>query len=153
MIVRRVITSPYQGGRGAFEGLDLMRRYLDRLSDSYFGGRPFGRALTAGVFPAVNLTEDKDAYFVRAELPGLKAEDLNIEVIGRNLTVAGERKIAQEEGVRYHRREREAGSFSRIVALPGDIDVDKVQAGMVDGILTVTLPKAEAAKPKQISVK
>lgn len=152
MIVRRVVTSPYQGARSAFEGLDLMRRYLDRLGENYFGARPYGRPLSAGVFPAVNLTEDKDAYRLRAELPGLKAEELNIEVVGRNLTVSGERKIPQEEGVRYHRREREAGSFSRVVGLPGDIDADHVQASMVNGILTVTLPKAEAAKPRQITV-
>jgi len=153
MIVRRVITSPYQGARSAFEGLDLMRRYLERLSDTYPGARPFGPALPAGVFPAVNLTEDKDAYYVRAELPGLKAEDLSIEVIGRNLTIAGERKIAAAEGVRYHRREREAGSFSRVIGLPGEIDAGKVAAGMVNGILTVTLPKSEAAKPRQIAVR
>jgi HSP20 family protein len=153
MIVRRMYPTPSYGARGAFEELDRMRRYIDRLSESYFGGHPLGRVLSAGVFPALNLTQDKDKYYVRAELPGMKADALNIEVVGRNLTIAGERQIAQDADVRYHRREREGGSFSRIIGLPGEIDADKVGAEMVNGILTVTLPKAEAAKPKQIAVK
>jgi HSP20 family protein len=129
-----------------------MRDEMARLFDQATG-RSF-RAATAGVFPLVNLTEDKDNYFVRAELPGLKGEELNISVTGKNLTISGERKIPSEgDNVRYHRREREAGSFNRIVALPRDVEVDDVEAGLVDGVLTVTIPKAEEAKPKQITVK
>ena len=106
------------------------------------------------VFPPVNVTEDNHNYFVRAELPGIKAEELNISVTGKNLTISGERKIASEgDDVRYHRREREAGSFNRIIALPRDVEVDNVEAGLEDGVLTVTIPKAEEAKPKQITVK
>jgi HSP20 family protein len=108
----------------------------------------------AGVFPLVNLTEDKNSYYVRAELPGVKADALDIQVTANNLAISGERKIAaEEEGARYHRREREAGTFSRITALPGDIDSDKVDAKLENGILTVVVSKAEAAKPKQIAVK
>jgi HSP20 family protein len=129
-----------------------MRNEMARLFD-----KATGRSLqetTAGVFPLVNVTEDKDNYFVRAELPGLKAEALNIAVTGNNLTISGERKIPSEgDDVRYHRREREAGSFSRIIAVPSDVEVDNVEAGLVDGILTVTVPKAEVAKPKQITIK
>jgi HSP20 family protein len=106
------------------------------------------------VFPLVNVTEDKDNYFVRAELPGLKAEELNIAITANNLTISGERKIPSEgDNVRYHRREREAGSFNRVIALPRDVEGDNVEAGLVDGILTVTVPKAEVARPKQITVK
>jgi HSP20 family protein len=109
---------------------------------------------TAGVFPPVNVTEDKNNYFVRAELSGLKAEELKLSVTGKSLTISGERDIPSEgDNVRYHRREREAVSFNRIIALPRDVEVDDIEAGLVDGVLTVTIPKAEEAKPKQISVK
>jgi HSP20 family protein len=75
-------------------------------------------------------------------------------VTANNLAISGERKIgAEEEGARYHRREREAGTFSRMIGLPGDIDPDKVDAKLENGILTVEVSKAEAAKPKQITVK
>ncbi len=152
MILRRPFYSPTWGLRNSFEDLERMRRQLDGM----FGGwerRP-SRVLGAGVFPLINLKEDRDNYSVRAELPGLKAEDINISVTGNNLSISGERKIASEgENVRYHRREREAGSFSRVIALPGEVDADKVEATHLDGILTVVIPKAEVTKPKQITVR
>ena len=151
MIFRRM-NYPLYNVRSTFENLERMRNEMSRLFDQATG-RSF-QAPTAGVFPPVNLTEDKDHYFARAELPGLKAEELNISVTGNNLTISGERKIPSEgDNARYHRREREAGSFNRIIALPRDVEVDNVEAGLVDGVLTVTIPKAEEAKPKQITVK
>ena len=136
----------------AFSELDRMRRDLERLFGG-LSGRSF-REPTAGVFPLTNVTEDNDNYYVRAELPGTKAEDLEISVTGDALSIAGERKIPeQKEDARYHRREREAGKFSRMLSLPGQVDTGKVDATCADGILTVVLPKAEAAKPRQISVK
>jgi HSP20 family protein len=99
------------------------------------------------------ISEDKNIYYVRAEMPGIKADDIDISVTGNNLSISGERKIASEaENVRYHRREREAGTFNRIVSMPGEVDADKVEARHERGILTVVIPKAEAAKPKQITV-
>lgn len=140
------------GLRGAFGELERMRQDMDRLMEG-LGGRSF-RLPTAGVFPLINLTEDKDGYYVRAELPGLKADELNISVTGNTLSVSGERKIVSEgKDIKYHRREREAGSFSRIISLPGEVNSDKVDAKLKDGILTVNIPKAEIAKPKQITVK
>jgi HSP20 family protein len=128
-----------------------MRQQLDQLFEDASG--PYQR-VGAGVFPLINLTEDKNNYYVRAELPGVKGEELDIQVIGNNLAITGERKIAaEEEGAKYHRREREAGSFSRMIGLPGDINSDKVDAKMENGILTVVVAKAEAAKPRQITVK
>jgi HSP20 family protein len=151
MIFRR-INYPIYNLRSKFEELERMRNDMARLFDPATGRSLEAR--TAGVFPLVNLTEDKDNYFVRAELPGLKAEELNIAVTGNNLTISGERKIPSEgDNVKYHRREREAGNFNRIIALPGDVEVDNVEAGLVDGVLTVTVPKTEVAKPKQITVK
>jgi HSP20 family protein len=126
-----------------------MRRQLGQL----FEDMPQQR-VSAGVFPLINLTEDKDNYYVRAELPGVKGEQLDIQVTGKNLAISGERKIAaEEEGARYHRREREAGTFSRMIGLPGDGDANAVEANLENGILSIIVPKAEVAKPKQITVK
>jgi HSP20 family protein len=101
----------------------------------------------------INLTEDRNSYFIRAELPGVKAGELDIQATGNNIAISGERKIAsEEEGAKYHRKEREAGSFSRAIALPGDIDTGKIEAKLTDGVLTLVIAKAEAAKPKQINV-
>ena len=151
MIFRRPFYSPSWGLGSVFEELERMRRRLEEMP----GGlerRPY-RILGAGVFPLINLTEDKDNYYVRAEMPGLKADDISISVANNNLSISGERKIASEgENVRYHRREREAGTFNRMVSLPGEVDADKVEANHVNGVLTVIVPKAEATKPKQITV-
>jgi HSP20 family protein len=135
----------------AFEELERMRRQLDEMFGNLERG-PF-RIAGAGVFPLINLTEDKDNYYVRSELPGLKADEIKISVTGDSLSISGERKIPSEgETVRYHRREREAGTFNRIIALPGEVDADKIEAKHINGTLTVVIPKAEAAKPKQITV-
>ena len=83
----------------------------------------------------------------------MKGDELDIQVTGNNLAISGERKIAaEEEGAKYHRRERDAGTFARVIGLPGEIDTDKVDANLENGILTVVVPKAEIAKPKQITV-
>jgi HSP20 family protein len=124
-----------------------MDKFLSRVPDS---GMP---SLHAGVFPSINLTEDKDHYYLRAELPGISAEDLDIQATGNNLSISGERKIeVEKDNVRYHRKEREEGKFSRAISLPGDIDADGVSASLTNGILRVSVPKAEKAKPKQISI-
>jgi HSP20 family protein len=124
---------------------------MERLFETY-GDRPLART-GAGVFPAVNITEDVDAYYVSAELPGVNSADLDLSVTANQLTLAGERKISEEAAdARYHRREREAGRFSRAVVLPGEIDPDHVKARMEDGVLTVTISKAEKTKPRKIAV-
>jgi len=137
--------------RSPFGELERMRQqmdsFLNRVSE---GGMP---SLHSGVFPSVNLTEDKDHYYIRAELPGISSEELDIQATGNNLSISGERKIeAEKDNVRYHRKEREAGKFSRAISLPGDIDPDGVSASLTDGILKVNVPKAEKAKPKQITI-
>ena len=152
MIFRRPFYTPSWGLGSAFAELERMRRLMDEMPGG-LARRPY-RALGTGVFPLINLTEDSDNYYVRAELPGLKADDINISMTGNNLSIAGERNIPSEgENVRYHRREREAGTFNRVIALPGEVNADKVEAKHTDGILTVVIPKAEVAKPKQITVR
>ena len=148
MIYRRFFNVPTYRIRSPWEELHQMRQQLDRMFDD----SPQQRA-SAGVFPLLNLTEDKNNYYVRAELPGVKGDELDIQVTGNNLAISGERKIAAvEEGARYHRREREAGTFSRMIGLPGEVDTDNVEANLENGILTIAISKAEIAKPKQISV-
>lgn len=152
MFIQRPFVFPDMSLRGAFSELERMRQDVDRLMGG-FSGR-YSSPSTAGVFPLINLTEDKNGYYVRAELPGLKADELNITATGNALSISGERKISSEgKDIRYHRREREAGSFSRIISLPSEVDSDKIEAKLKDGILTVHIPKAEVAKPKQITVK
>jgi len=150
MIYRRLFDFPTWRLRSPFGELERMRRQMDRLYEDAMASH---RLPQAGVFPLINLTEDKDKYYVRAELPGVKGDELDIQVTGNNLAISGERKIAAEqEGARYHRREREAGTFSRMIGLPGEVDTDKVEASLQNGILTVAVSKAEIAKPKQITV-
>ena len=152
MIARRIFGLPDVGWRNPFAEMENMMRRMDRLSGA-FTGRPGLGFVPARVFPPLNITEDKDRYYVRAELPGIKADDIDLQVNGRNLSLSGKRQIPSEgEGVKYHRREREAGKFSRVIGLPGDIDPEKVEAKMTNGVLTVAIAKAEAAKPRQITI-
>lgn len=152
MIIRRLTDWPTTDWRRPYEGFEKMRRDMDRIFNA-LSGRITG-GYTAGVFPLMNLSEDSDYFYVRSELPGIKAEDLDISVTGDSLSISGERKIPEEDGqAQYHRREREAGKFSRVVTLPSQIEPNKVEATSKDGILTVKLPKAEIARPKQITVK
>ncbi|BBO74241.1 molecular chaperone Hsp20 [Desulfosarcina widdelii] len=152
MFARGILNYPTMGWRHPFAELERMSRQMDRLTQGLLG-RPGLGWRPASVFPAINLTEDADSYYVRAELPGIKADALDIQAVGRKLTISGERTIASEgENVRYHRREREAGKFSRTIGMPGDIDANKVDAKLANGMLKVTIAKAEAAKPKQITI-
>jgi HSP20 family protein len=152
MLIRRVSRFPTWEKRSSFDEMERLRGQLNSLFEG-LSGRSF-TVPTAGVFPLINLTEDTDSFYIRAELPGIKADDLDISVTGDTLSIGGERKLAPEdETARYHRREREAGKFNRVIDLPKQIDTGKVDAKTNDGILTIVLPKAEAAKPRQISVK
>jgi HSP20 family protein len=152
MLLRHFGNWPAWNRGSLFDEFELLRRQMDRLAGS--AGRGTRREPFAGVFPLVNITETPDAFQLRAELPGIKAEDLEISVTGNQLAISGERRLAGEpQGARYHRKERESGRFSRVVSLGAQIDTSKVEADSKDGILTVVLPKAEIAKPRQISVK
>lgn len=151
MIYRRVYNYPGMRAGNVFEELDRMRR---QLAQAFEGDLSTQRGLLgSGVFPQINLTEDAERFYIRAELPGVKSDEIQMQATGKNLSISGERKIAPEQdGVRYHRREREAGNFSRIIAMPTDIDPDRIEARMENGILTIRVPKAEAVKPRQITI-
>lgn len=151
MIYRRLYNVPSYGFRGAFDQIDRLRRQFDALFGDAYSASP--RVLGAGVFPQVNLTEDADKFYIRAELPGVKSDDIDMQATAKSVSISGERKIeAQDEEVRYHRREREAGKFSRILTMPTEIDPNRIEARMQDGILTIRVPKAEAVKPRRITI-
>jgi HSP20 family protein len=137
-----------------FAPLMKLQSDVDRLFDSMFedgysaaGARPY-----ASAWPALNTWEDGDAAYVEAELPGLTMEDIEVSVLGREVTIGGERRIGDPDGANWLRRERSSGRFTRSLTLPWDVDADKVEAKLADGVLTVRLPKSEAAKPRKIKV-
>lgn len=152
MIARRMLYFPSTRWQNPFAEMERMVQQMDLLTRAMFGRPEIGLS-PSRLFPAVNISENKDKYFVRAELPGIKTDEIDLQVNGRNLTISGERKIQFEgEDAKYHRREREAGKFSRVIGLPGDIDADRVEAKMINGVLTVEIPKSETSRPKQIAV-
>lgn len=137
-----------------FEGLNRLHGRINDLFDENFGRAHAAPKATAGVWlPAVDILEGKDAYLIRAELPGMKKEDVNLEVNEGTLTLSGERKAdTLSEGVEYHRTERVNGRFSRSFYLPQTVKQDGIKATYRDGILEIHVPKVEEAKPRQISI-
>jgi HSP20 family protein len=137
------------------DALQNLRR-LNSFLDEAIGGFPFGSesgTLTAAWTPAVDVFEDKDAVKIVAELPGVKAEDVKISLESQTLTMRGEkRQVAEEDGA-GNRYERTYGAFERTFALPGTVDADRIEASYADGLLTVTLPKVERARPRQIDIR
>jgi HSP20 family protein len=148
MIMRRVGRAEPRWSN-TFNDFERIRREMFRFLDAY----PTDQEPHAGVFPAINVTQDRDRYYVRAELPGVKSDALEVTAVQRTLTIAGKRRAPEEKGVSYHRKERTEGDFSRSVTLPGDFDGDGIDARLVHGVLTVSMPKPERIKPRQISVK
>jgi len=112
------------------------------------------RSLSGGVFPPMNVTQDNDNFYVHAEVPGMKPSDLSVSALRNRVTVSGKREIREENGgSSYHRKERAEGEFNRTITLPTEVAVDNIEARCVDGILTLTLPKVEEAKPRKIAVR
>ncbi len=106
-----------------------------------------------GWSPAVEVFEKEDKYVVKAELPGVKEEDMDVSVEGETLTIKGEKKSESEvKEDDYYRCERSYGSFYRSIALPATVDAKKIEASFEDGVLEVILPKAAEVKPKKITV-
>jgi HSP20 family protein len=134
-----------------FNRLATLRDEFDRLFDFSWPSRDTG--LLGGWSPALDVYDDKDNLVVTLEVPGMKKEDIEISLHDGMLTVSGERKDEREETEgQAFRSERYFGKFQRSLSLPAAVDANKVKASYKDGILTIHLPKAEEAKPKQISV-
>lgn len=122
---------------------------MDRL----LGRGGFGRDVFAGGYPPVNVFTGPDDIVVQAELAGVSRDDLDISITGDTLEIKGKKESgADEDKVTYRMRERGSGQFSRTIVLPETVDADRIEARLEAGVLTIRLPKAEAAKPKQITV-
>ena len=136
-----------------FGRLSNLRDELDTLFDLPFWSN-FGRQtqLFSGWTPALDLYQNNDNLIAVVELPGMRKEDIEISLHDGMLTISGERKSETREGDKAERTERYIGRFRRSITLPTRVDANKVSATYKDGILTITLPKAEEAKPKQIQV-
>lgn len=113
-----------------------------------------GKWLTTEFSPACDLSETADAYQVRLDVPGIKPDDITVQVTGNSVRISGERKEEKEDKDKtYHRIERRSGSFCEALQLPGDVKEENVQAEFHDGVLTVTLPKSEASRTRTVKVK
>ena len=135
-----------------FGEMTSLRQAMDRLVDQSFIGSHRGGEIMAGSVP-LDVIERDDAIVVRASLPGVKPDDVDLSVHRNVLTIRGEMGGESErlEG-QYRHRERWQGSFSRSVSLPSDVNADACEARFEDGVLTVTLPKSEQARSKRINV-
>lgn len=139
----RLATHPAQNGTGW--------RDLGRVIYEAFG---LGAGFEAAWTPAVDVTEDAKAYTLAIEIPGVRAEDVKIELDGRRLTVSGEkRQVAEDRQGQNYRVERRYGSFSRAFTIPETVAVESIEATSRDGVLTLVLPKVAKAQPKKIDVK
>ena len=139
---------------GLFGELSPFRKEMDRLWNRFLGEAPFVKTFDEMWSPSVDISETKDDFVVKAELPGLEAKDMNVSISGNILTIKGEKKAKEEEkDEHYHRVERYSGSFQRVFQLPSGVKADKVEANFDKGVLKVTLPKIEEAKKKEIEVK
>jgi HSP20 family protein len=126
---------------------------MDRLLSNFTtAAGEVGWPLIRSVQPALNAWEAGDALRVELEVPGVKQEQLDISVVGNELTIKVERTPAVPEGATYHRQERPVGAFTRVLRLPVEVDAGRVEAELRHGVLTITLPKAETARPRKIQV-
>lgn len=126
-------------------GLRLFEDAVTRLMSEPRASRPWS--------PAVDIMETDDELIVKADLPNVRIEDIDIRVENQTLTVSGSRKFEKDEKVKgYHRIERSYGEFVRSFAVPSTVDTDKVAADYKNGVLTITLPRKESAKPRQVKV-
>lgn len=150
-----------RGGEGR-EGRELSRErsqesYWDpfRMMDAMLRWDPFrsGLGRASELNPSVDVVETKDAYVFKADLPGVREQDVQAQVTGNVLTISGEKQEeSRDEGDRYHATERFWGSFARSFTLPPGADLDSVKAELKDGVLTVTVPKRPEVQPKKITI-
>jgi HSP20 family protein len=136
-------------GPSPLSELGQLNERMRRMLEQTFGGM---LDEPAGWIPAVDIEEQEDAYVVEAEVPGVKREDVNIEVSGNELTISGEIKVREREGI-IRRRTRRVGEFEFRVVLPNEVKSEGIDAKLNDGVLTVRIPKAERAQRRRIEVK
>jgi HSP20 family protein len=130
-----------------------LRREMDRLLSGFVGNvGDLNWPVVGRGRPAVNLWETGDALKLELELPGVPSDQIELSVVGDELSIRVERPDAEPQGATYHRRERGVGAFARAVRLPLEVDAERVEAELRHGVLTITLPKAESARPRKIQV-
>lgn len=129
----------------ALQALDRVLETLDPLR--------MGSQLTASAFPAVNVWEDGESFYAEAEVPGLRMEDIEVLVAGNEVTIKGSRKAPPNGKGVFHRQERTTGEFTRVFTLSSDVNAEKVEATLKDGVLTIVMPKAEHGRARRIAVK
>ena len=135
-----------------FAGFGDVRSVFNDLFNENFG-RSSAQLSMSKWYPAVDVLESKESYLIRAELPGMKREDINVEVKDGTLLLSGERKSEKPaEGVEYRHVERSTAKFWRSFSLPETVKQDGIEATYKDGILEIRVPKAEEAKPRQIEI-
>jgi HSP20 family protein len=135
-----------------WDSLDLLRNRMSRLvTDLDRSWVQLPRDM-ADNYPAINLYDDDGHFRIEAEIPGFAKEDINIRIQGNYLELSGSRASQAPKGYSRHRQERPAATFSRSLTLPADIDQNRVEATLKNGILSLKLPKAESAKPRQIKI-
>ncbi len=142
----------YDGFMPTYNDFFRLRDELDQIFDI---GLPLSniRSVPRGTFPAINMQEAQDAVSIQAHLPGIDPNEIKLSIENNTLSIAGTRETAAADvKTNYHRRERYSGPFSRIISLPEGLDAEKVEAHYRDGILNISIAKAEEKKPKQISV-
>jgi HSP20 family protein len=138
--------------RETFEPFRELRELQERMSRLFDDRGLHGVEQGTSTFPPLDIRHDAENVYVIAELPGIALESLDLSITGDALSIKGERKAPEVAEEKFHRRERTFGHFARLVSLPDPVDADKIRAALKDGILRVTLPKSEAAKPRQIKV-
>jgi HSP20 family protein len=135
---------------GPLRELAQLQQRMNQLFTAVLDGEPFGDP-TGAWTPLADLTETDDAYLVEIELPGVDREDLTVEIAGAELRVSGQ--IVEKEKIGWLRhRTRRLGQFAYHTLLPGEVDTEHISANLADGVLTVRVPKTEAAKPRKITV-
>ncbi len=137
-----------------FRELGTLRREMDNLWNRFFGETSMPSVFSQEWAPMVDVSETKDNVVVKAEIPGMEAKDMDVSVSGDVLTIKGQKKTEEEKkDEHYHYRERYSGSFQRSFRLPVAVKTEKADAAFKDGVLTITIPKAEEAKKKEIKIK
>ncbi len=139
----------YNPGRSIFS----LKSDMDRLFEDFFGSGTETERL-ADIIPATDVFENENEFIVKAEVPGMKKDDIKITFENNYLTISGEKKSGKEvKEENYHQLERSYGKFMRRIGIPSGVMLDKINAEYEDGVLSIHIPKAEEAKPKQIDIK
>lgn len=135
------------------EGLSALRRDVNRLLDDFLGDGPFHFEREGTFSPNIEVSDTKEAVVVKAQMPGVSQDNLQVSVTDGTLTLKGEIKEEEKkEEKNYYRREFRYGSFARTIPLPAAVQSEKAEAKLKDGVLEITMPKSEQAKVKEIPV-